>query len=83
MKIQRVIQRAAEIPKISVPDPDYPVETIAEEVRKRKLLQFDNSTAVLRNARYYSRISADECEAFLIALLAPEMQIAVSNAQIK
>ena len=83
MNIQRVLMRAEEIPKISIPDPDFPVETIADEIRKKKLLLFDNGTAVLRFAKYYLRLSSDECEAFIIALLPPEMQIAVPSSQIK
>ena len=83
MKVQRALKRAEEIPKISIPDPDYAVETIADEIRKQKLLLFDNGTAVLKFAQYYSRLSPDECEAFVIALLPPEMQIAVPSSQIK
>ncbi len=83
MNISRVLKHAAEIPKISVPDPDHAVEIIVEEIRKRNLLRFDNGTAVLKFAKHYSRLSPDECEAFIIALLQPEMQIAVSSCQIK
>lgn len=83
MNVSRVLKRAAEIPKLSVPDPDFAVETIASEIQKRKLLRFDNGTAVLKFAKYYGRLSPDECEAFIIALLPPEMQIAVPSSQIK
>ncbi len=83
MDIRRVLQRATKLPKISVPDPDFAVEAIASEILKRQLLRFDNGCAVLKNATHYSRISADECEAFIIALLPPEMQIAISNSQVK
>lgn len=83
MNVSHAFKRAAEITKISVPDPDHAVEIIAAEIQKRKLLRFDNGTAVLKFAKYYSRLSSDECEAFIIALLPPEMQIAISNCQIK
>ena len=83
MNVYRALKRAAELPKISIPDPDFAVEAIANEIRKQKLLLFDNGTAVLKFAQYYGRLSSDECEAFIIALLPPEMQIAVSSSQIK
>ena len=83
MRIQRILKYTAEIPKISVPDPDCAVEIIADEFRKRKSLRFDNGTAVLKFDNHYSRLAPDECEAFIIALLPPEMQIAVSSSQIK
>ena len=83
MNVQRALKRAEEIPKISIPDPDFAVETVADEIRKQKLLLFDNGTAVLKFAKYYSRLSPDECEAFTVALLPPDLQIAVSNSQIK
>lgn len=83
VNIQRALKRAIELPKIVIPDPDFAVETIADAIRKQKLLQFDNSTAVLKFDNHYSRLAPDECEAFIIALLPPEMQIAVSSSQIK
>ena len=83
LKIQRVQQCAEEIPKISIPDPDYPVEVIVEEVRKRKLLQFDNGSAIMKCARHLVRLSPDEAEAFIIALLPPEVQGAIKSTQIK
>ena len=83
VNIQRALKRAIELPKIVIPDPDFAVETIADAIRKQKLLLFDNSTAVLKFDNHYSRLAPDECEAFIIALLPPEMQIAVSSSQIK
>lgn len=83
MNVQRALKRAIELTKIVIPDPDFAVETIADAIRKQKLLQFDNSTAVLKFDNHYSRLAPDECEAFIIALLPPEMQIAVSSSQIK
>lgn len=83
MRIQHILKYTAEIPKISVPDPDCAVEIIADEIRKRKLLRFDNGTAVMKFDNHYSRLTPDECETFIIALLPPEMQIAVSSSQIK
>lgn len=83
MRIQHILKYTAEIPKIFVPDPDCAVEIIADEIRKRKLLRFDNGTAVMKFDNHYSRLTPDECEAFIIALLPPEMQIAVFSSQIK
>ena len=82
MRIQHILKYTAEIPKISVPDPDCAVEIIADEIRKRKLLRFDNGTAVMKFDNHYSRLTPDECEAFIIALLPPEMQIAVFSKEV-
>ena len=83
MNLRSIMKRAEEIPKISVPDPDYPVEVIVEEVRKRKLLQFDNGIAILKYARHLVRLSPDEAEAFIIALLPSEVQGSIQSSQLK
>lgn len=74
---------ATGIPPIPIPDPDHAVEILADEIRKRKILQFDNGVAVAKNDRHFRRLSSKECYAFIVALLPPEMQIAVSSSQIK
>ena len=83
MNILRVQQRAAEIPKIPVPDPDYPIEIIVKEIRNRKLLLFDNGAAVMKSTHHYIRLSADECEAFIVALLPTEIQESIQSPQIR
>ena len=83
MQSQLNNKSATGIPPIPIPDPDHAVEILADEIRKRKILQFDKGVAVAKNDRHYRRLLPDETEAFIVALIPEEMQYMVASSQIK
>ena len=83
MKIQDLVNRLKDLPRIRINDPEHAADEIVPEVAKRGVLFYDNRTPVLKMSLYYQRLSSADAEALVFYLLDDNARCVVPSKEIK